>query len=240
MSVHIGASPGDIAEAVLLPGDPLRARFVAEQFLEGAVQYNRVRGMLGFTGTYRGQRVSVQGTGMGMPSALIYGQELVADFGARILIRIGSAGAMRTDLELHSLVIAMSACTDSHINRRRFAGADYAPTANFELLYQAATIARERDLPVRVGSVLTSDEFYPDDPRFWEIWAEHGVLCAEMETAGLYTLAARHGVQALSLLTISDNMVTGAALSSEERERGFARMVELALDTVVAVSAPVD
>lgn len=237
MSVHIGASVGDIADAVLLPGDPLRAEFVASKFLDGAVQYNRVRGMLGFTGTYRGRRVSVQGTGMGVPSALIYGHELIANFGARMLIRIGSAGAMRTDLDLHSLVIAMSACTDSHINRRRFAGADYAPTADFALLHQAVTIARERDVPVRVGSVFTADEFYPDDPKFWRIWAEHGVLCAEMETAGLYTLAARHGVQALSLLTISDNMVTGASLPSDERERGFARMVELALDTVVA-SAP--
>lgn len=234
MSVHISAQPGEIADTVLLPGDPLRAAFVAETFLDDAVEYNRVRGMLGFTGSYRGRRVSVQGTGMGIPSALIYCHELVVDYGVKNLVRIGSAGSIRADLDLRQLVVAMSACTDSHINRRHFGGADFAPTADFELLSRAVGIARERSIPVRVGSVLTSDQFYQDDVNYWRPWAEYGVLCAEMETAGLYTLAARHGVHALSLLTLSDSLVTGEGMPASERERGFARMVELALATVGA------
>lgn len=229
MSVHISAQPGDVADVVLLPGDPLRAEYVAKTFLTEAVLYNRVRGMLGFTGYFGGRRISVQGTGMGIPSALIYGHELIAEYGVKILLRIGSAGSLHTDLGLHSLVLAMSACTDSSLNRQRFNGAAFAPTADFELLHRAATLAQQRDMSVRVGSVLTSDQFYQEDPDFWRKWADYGVLCAEMETAALYTLAAQHGVRALSLLTISDNMATGASMSSAERERGFADMVELAL-----------
>lgn len=232
MSIHISGQPGDIARTVLLPGDPRRAEYVAQTFLDNPVQYTDTRGMLGFTGEYRGRRVSVQGTGMGMPSALIYCHELVREYGVDTLIRIGSAGALRTDLPVRSLVAAMSACTDSSFNRRRFGGADFAPTASFDLLQAAVAAAGARDIPIRVGSVITSDEFYQDDPGYWQTWADYGVLCAEMETAAIYTVAAKYGIRALSLLTISDSIVAPEALSADERERGFDQMISVALDLV--------
>ena len=237
MSLHLDADVGAIAETVLLPGDPLRARYVAETFLEQPEQHNRRRGMLGFTGHYRGHRVSVQGTGMGMPSALIYAHELVRDYGVRNLVRIGSAGSLRPDLPVRSLVVAMSACTDSHINRLRFGGADFAPTADYELLQCAVTAAAALQVPVRVGSVVTSDEFYQDDDNHWGQWAEYGVLCAEMETAALYTVAARYGVRAVSLLTISDSIATGDSVPPDERERGFGQMVQVALSMLPRLPA---
>ncbi len=232
MSIHLGAQPGDIAETVLLPGDPLRAKYVAENLLEDAACYNQVRGMLGFTGTYQGQRVSVQGTGMGVPSISIYVHELINAYGAKNLIRIGTCGALQPDLPLRQVLLAMSACTDSKVNELQFGGMSYAPTASFSLLKRAYDSARQKNIEVKVGSVLTSDSFYVDDSHWWQLWSDFGVLAAEMETAALYTLAAKFKVQALSILTVSDNIVTGVAESSEAREQAFMQMVELALDTV--------
>jgi purine-nucleoside phosphorylase len=235
MSVHLEARPGDIAPIVLLPGDPLRAQFIAERFLEDAVCHNRVRNALGFTGTYRGTRVSVQSTGMGMPSAAIYVHELLALYGARVLIRIGTCGAIRADLRTRDLVLAQSAATDSAMFRATFGGATFAATASFELLQRAHALATEWGKPVRVGPVLTSDTFYPDESvvtTWWNPWAEHGVLAAEMETAAVYTLAARRSARALSILTVSDNLVTGEQTTAEERQTGFADMAALALAVV--------
>jgi purine-nucleoside phosphorylase len=234
MSIHIGAKPGQIAEAVLLPGDPLRAQFVAEKYLEKAECHSRVRGMLGFTGLYKGRRVSVQGTGMGIPSLSIYVHELAADYGAKRLIRIGTCGALREEIALGDVLLAMAAGTDSAINRLRFGGADFAPAASFELLLRAYEIARARGVPVRVGTVLTGDLFYTDDPDFWKLWARYGVLAAEMETAALYTIAAGFGVQALSILTASDSLVTGATATAEERQQGYTAMMELGLEAAIS------
>jgi purine-nucleoside phosphorylase len=234
MSIHIGARPGEIAEAVLLPGDPLRAQFVAEKYLRDAVCHSRVRGMLGFTGTYQGRRVSVQGTGMGVPSISIYAHELVADYGAKRLIRIGTCGAMQEGIELGDVLLAQAAATDSAVNRQRFGGADFAPAATFELLLKAFQVAQARGVKVRVGTVLTGDLFYGDDPDFWKLWARYGVLAAEMETAALYTIAAGFGVQALSVLTASDSLVTGATATTQQREQGYTAMMEIALEAAVS------
>jgi purine-nucleoside phosphorylase len=231
MSIHIGAKPGEIAEAVLLPGDPLRAQFVAETYLQDSVCHSKVRGMLGYTGLYRGRRVSVQGTGMGVPSVSIYTHELIAEYGAKRLIRIGTCGALQAGLELGAVILAQAASTDSAVNRLRFHGADFAPAASFELLLRAYEIARSRKVAVRVGTVLTSDTFYADQPDSWKLWARYGVLAAEMETAALYTIAAGFGAQGLSILTVSDNLSSGAAATTEQRQRGFTAMMEIALET---------
>ena len=232
MSTHIGAKPGEIAPSVLLPGDPLRAKFIAETLLEDAACFNEVRGMLGYTGTYRGKRVSVMGTGMGVPSHSIYVHELISEFGVKSLIRVGTCGGLQPDLGIGDVVLAMSASTDSHINRLRFDGMDYAPTASFDLLLKAYDVAKADGASVRVGNILTSDTFYHDDPEGWRRWAAFGVLAVEMETAGLYTLAAKFHVDALSILTVSDSLVTHEATPSEQRERGFSRMAEIALEIV--------
>lgn len=232
MSTHIQAEKGQIAETILLPGDPLRARWIAETFLKDPVCYNEVRGMLGYTGTYKDQRVSVQGTGMGIPSTLIYCHELINDYGVKNLIRVGSAGSYNPDVVLRDIVIAMSASSTSGINNSRFINADYAPTANFDLFMKAALYSREHNIAIKAGNVLSSDEFYEDDPEAYKKWADFGVLCVEMETAGLYTVAAKHKVNALSILTISDSLVTGEHLSSADRETSFSKMVEIALGSV--------
>lgn len=232
MSIHIGAKPGDIAPSILLPGDPLRAEFIAETLLEDATCFNEVRGMLGFTGTYRGKRVSVMGTGMGVPSHSIYVNELMSEYDVKTLIRVGTCGGLQPDLEIGDVVLAMAASTDSHINRLRFDGMDFAPTASFNLLLKAHEAAKAGNVNIRVGNILTSDTFYHDDPESWKLWAAFGVLVVEMETAGLYTLAAKFGVDALSILTVSDSLVSGAQATSEQRERTFTRMIELALEIV--------
>ena len=232
MSIHINAQPGQIAERILLPGDPLRARFIADEFLENAICFNEVRGMLGFTGTYEGKRISVMGTGMGVPSHSIYVHELIAEYGVTQLIRVGTCGALQPDLEIGDVVLAMAASTNSHINRLRFDGMDFAPTASFKLLLAAYNAGSAAGIPMNVGAVFTSDTFYDDDPEAWKLWAAHGVLAVEMETAGLYTLAAKFDVQALSILTVSDNLVNHAAATAQERERTFTGMVELALAAV--------
>ncbi len=235
MSIHIGAKQGDIAEAILLPGDPLRAEFVAERYLENPVCYNRVRGMLGFTGTWKGRRVSVQGTGMGQPSLSIYVNELIREYGVKTLIRIGSCGAAQEGVAVRSLVLAMSASSDSAMNQERFHGMAYAPTADAELFVTAYEMARRRELEVAAGSILATDTFYTDDPDAWKRWAEYGVLALEMESAALYTLAAKYRARALTLLTVSDSLITGEALSAEDRQTSFTEMAELALDLACGI-----
>ncbi|MFW5695189.1 MAG: purine-nucleoside phosphorylase [Alkalispirochaeta sp.] len=229
MSIHIGAETGAVAPTVLMPGDPLRAKYMAETYLSNVTQYNSVRGMLGFTGTWNGTPVSVQGSGMGMPSLAIYANELIRDYGVQRLIRIGSCGSMQASVKLRDLVVAMTASTDSAMNQRRFRGMDFAPTASWSLVERATSIARDRNLPFHAGSILSSDTFYQDDLDEWKLWAEYGVLAVEMETSQLYTLAAKYSVEALCLLTVSDSLVTGEALSSEERQTSFHEMMELAL-----------
>jgi len=236
MSTHIAAKEGDIAEAVLLPGDPLRARFVAENFLKDAVEYTHVRNILGFTGTYRGKRVSVQGTGMGIPSISIYANELFRDYGVKRAIRIGTAGAINKDVQIRDMVLAMSACTDSNANKIRFKGRSYAPTASFSLLKTAWDIAVSKGWQPKAGPVVTSDMFYAEDPEEWKLWEKFGCLALEMECAELYTLAAKYRREALSILTISDSLITGEQTSAEERQTTFTRMMETALETAISPS----
>lgn len=232
MSIHIEAPAGAIAESILLPGDPLRARFIAENYLEKPEQFNQVRNMFGYTGRYKGQRVSVMGTGMGMPSHSIYVNELLREYGVKKLIRVGTCGSVREDIGLRDLVLAISACTDSNVNRLRFRGMDYAPSASWNLLSRAHELARAKGFAVRVGPILSSDSFYGEDPDQWKLWARFGVLAVEMEAAELYTLAAKFGAEALAILTVSDSIVTGEATTSSERQNSFGAMVELALETV--------
>jgi len=232
MSIHIEAKKGDIAETVLLPGDPMRAKWIAETYFDNPKLYNDVRGMLGYSGTYKGQPVSVQGTGMGIPSTLIYCHELINEYGVKNLIRVGSAGSYQKEIKIRDIVIAMSASSNSGINNSRFVNADYAPTANFELFINAAQYAKENNIAIKAGNVLSSDEFYGDDYDNYKKWADYGVLCVEMETAGLYTIAAKHNVKALSILTISDSLVTKERTSAEERESTFNTMIEIALGTL--------
>ncbi len=227
MSTHIAAKPGEIAETVLLPGDPLRAKWIAETFLENAKLYSAVRNMFGFTGTFQGKRVSVQGTGMGAPSAGIYIHELFSDYGVQTAIRVGTCGGMEPT-KLRDVIIAMTASTDSNINRRATNGLDFAPSANFELLEKAVSKARELGIPHHVGGVASGDLFY-DETDSLEQWKKLGILGLEMETSQLYTLAARFRRRALSIVTVSDLMYGPESSSSEERESGFRNMVQLAL-----------
>ena len=233
MSVHIAAKNGEIADTVLLPGDPKRAKWIAENFLENAVCYTDIRGMLGFTGTYKGKRISVQGTGMGIPSISIYITELMKDYGVKTLIRVGSAGSYQEDVKIRDIVVALSTSTDSNINNRRFKGASFAPTVNFDLLSKVLKTVEEKNIKIKAGNILTSDEFYNDDPSYFKKWAEFGVLAVEMETAALYTLASKYKAKALSILTISDSLVSPEITSSEEREKTFNEMIELALETAI-------
>jgi len=230
MSLHLDAAPGSFSSGVVLPGDPLRAKVVAEQLLTEVSCVNQRRGALGYTGLLRGRRVSIQATGMGMPSIAIYAQELIVDYGVRRLVRLGTCGAIRPELKVGDVVLAMGASTDSSMNRRVFEGMDYAPVADFLLLHRAWELASEQRLPVHVGTVVTSDTFY-SSPDSWRVWAEHGVLAAEMETSALYTVAARHAVGALSILTVSD--VIGSreqVMPPEERERALLPAAALALE----------
>ena len=230
MSVHIEAKQGEIAETILLPGDPLRAKWIAETFFENPVCFNRVRGMLGYTGTYNGKKISVMGTGMGVPSISIYAHELITGYGVKNLIRVGSAGSYQESIKIRDIVLAMAASSNSGVNELRFGGADYAPTANFELFLKAVEAAKEKNIEVKAGNVFTSDEFYADDFESYKKWSKFGVLCVEMETAGLYTIAAKHDVNALTLSTISDSLVTGECTTSKERETTFKGMIEIALE----------
>ncbi|WP_027725397.1 purine-nucleoside phosphorylase [Tuberibacillus calidus] len=232
MSIHIGAKPGDIAESILLPGDPLRAKYIAENYLEDVVCYNQVRGMLGFTGTYKGHRISVQGTGMGIPSISIYVNELIKDYGVKNLIRVGTCGAMQKDVHVRDVILAQASCTDSSLNQHVFGGFDFAPIADFQLLKRAYEKGTEKGLNLHVGNIFSSDIFYRDDQTFVQKLMDHGVLAVEMETAALYTLAAKYGVKALTILTVSDHLLTGEVTTAEERQTTFNDMMEIALETV--------
>ncbi len=232
MSTHIEAKKGEIAESVLLPGDPLRAKWIAETFLDNPKCYNDVRGMLGYTGNFQGKPISVQGTGMGIPSALIYCHELINDYGVKNLIRVGSAGSYQKDINIRDIVIAMAASSTSGINNTRFINCDYSPTADFGLFMKAVKYAEKNNIAIKAGNVLSSDQFYDDDFNSYKKWADFGVLCVEMEAAGLYTIAAKFKVRALAILTISDSLVTGESTTSDEREGSFSKMIEIALNTV--------
>ena len=229
MSTHIAAQPGEIADKILLPGDPLRAKWIAESFLTDVKQYNSVRNMFGFTGLYRGERVSVQGTGMGAPSIGIYAYELFHDYNVQQAIRVGTSGGI-APTKLRDVVIAMAASTDSQINRRATNGLDFAPSANFELLESAVAKARSLGIDFHVGGVASGDLFY-DETDSLEQWTKLGILALEMETSQLYTLAARFRRKALSIVTVSDMMDGSGHTSSEERETGFRNMVEIALNS---------
>mgnify|MGYP001321710703 CR=1 FL=1 len=234
MSVHIGAKQGDIADKILLPGDPLRAKYIAETYLENVTQYNEVRGMLGFTGTYKGERVSVQGTGMGVPSISIYVNELIREYGVNKLIRVGTCGALQKDVKVRDVILAQGATTDSQVNRMIFGGIDYAPLADFELLRKAYQNGTEKGLNIKVGNVFTSDSFYRENAKeVNELLASYQVLAVEMESTALYTLAAKYGKQALSILTVSDHIITGEETTAEERQTTFHEMMEIALDTII-------
>jgi len=234
MTIHIGAKPGQIAETVLMPGDPYRARWAAETFLERAELVNETRGMLGFTGTWRGHRVTIQGSGMGMASLSIYGNELIRDYGAKTLIRIGSAGAMQADVKVRDLVLAMTSSTISTPSAGIFRELNYAPVADYGLLCAAHAAAAARALPTHVGGIYSSDVFYGERPDLDEQMMRHGILAVEMEAAELYILAARHKVRALAVLTISDHLITHEALPASEREQSFGDMVEIALEAAFA------
>ncbi|WP_461244153.1 purine-nucleoside phosphorylase [Secundilactobacillus muriivasis] len=233
MSTHIGAEMGDIAETVLMPGDPLRAKYVAENFLEDVVQYNSVRNAFGYTGAYKGHRVSVQGTGMGIPSISIYTNELIKFFGVKHLMRIGSIGGFGEAVKIRDILIAQSASTDSAIIQNTFkAGVIYAPTADFNMLLTAYEAAKAANVPVKVGNIFSADRFYNDEIDYQQL-IDYGVLGTEMETAALYMLAAKYGVQALSINTVSDNLTTGEALSAAERQSSFSEMMTVALETAI-------
>lgn len=229
---HISASKGDFAPSVLLPGDPLRAKHIAENFLDGVTQVNDVRNMLGFTGSYQGVPVSVMGTGMGVPSASIYATELVTEYDVERLIRVGSCGAVTERVAVRDVILAIGACTDSVVNRVRYGGYDFAATADYRLLKAAEEAAAARGIEVKVGNVHTADLFYTPDEEAFDRMEAMGVLAVEMEAAGLYGVAAEKGARALTIATVSDHIRTGELTSSEEREQTFTDMVEIALETV--------
>ncbi len=234
MTFHIGAKPGEIAETVLLPGDPYRARWAAQTFLKDAVLVNETRGMLGYTGTWQGNRVTIQGSGMGMPSLSIYANELIKDYGAQTLIRIGSAGAMQDYVKVRDVVLAQAVSTCGSPSRSIFRELNFAPVADFGLLVAAVAAGRGKGVAVHVGGIYSSDTFYDEREDLSKQLQRHGVLCVEMEAAELYTLAARYGRRALAVLTISDHILTGEALPAEDRERSFGDMVEIALTAAFA------
>lgn len=232
MSIHIGAKENEIAETVLLPGDPLRAKYIAETFLEDAKCYNEVRNMFGYTGTYKGKRISVQGTGMGIPSISIYVNELIESYDVKTLIRVGTCGAIQKDVKVRDVILAMTSSTDSQMNRLNFGGIDYAPTANFELLKNAYDAGIQKGLNLKVGNVFTADLFYNDNAHHEKL-AQYQILALEMETTALYTLAAKYGRRALSVLTVSDHIITGEVTTSEERQLTFNDMIEVALEAAI-------
>ncbi|KPN63585.1 purine-nucleoside phosphorylase [Aliiroseovarius crassostreae] len=234
MTVHIGAEKGQIAETVLMPGDPYRAKWVADTFLEDAELVNEVRGMLGFTGMWRGHRVSVQGSGMGMPSMSIYANELIRDYGAKTLIRIGSCGGMQDHVKVRDVVIAMTATTISTPSSSIFREMNFSPCADYSLLAAAVEAAKSVDVGVHVGGIYSSDTFYAERPDLDKEMRRHGILGVEMEAAELYTLANRYGVRALGIMTVSDHLLTGEALPSDQREKTFGDMVEIALNAAFA------
>ncbi len=234
---HINAEPGDFAPTVLMPGDPLRAKYIAENFLDDPKQVCDVRNVFGFTGSYKGLEISIMAHGMGIPSASIYFSELMDHFGVTRIMRVGSCGTSHPDVKLRDIVIAMGASTDSGVNRTRFMGHDLAALASFNLVRDAVRIAEARSLPYHVGNIFSADLFYTPQPEIFDLMAKYQILGVEMESAGLYPLAAEHGVEALAVCTVSDNIRTHEAMSSEDRQTSFNQMIELALETAVAASA---
>ena len=224
---HIDAPAGAFADTVLMPGDPLRAQFIAETFLEDVECVNRVRNMLGFTGTYRGRRLSVMGSGMGIPSLSIYAKELITDYGVKRLVRVGSCGAVRDDVAVNDIVVGMGACTDSGVNRARFKGHDFAAIADYALTRHTVDAASARDTPVKVGNLFSADLFYSPDEAMFEVMKRHGVLGVEMEAAGLYGVCAEFGARALTVCTVSDHILKGEALDAQTR---FHEMMAITLE----------
>ncbi|WP_037316765.1 purine-nucleoside phosphorylase [Ruegeria halocynthiae] len=237
MTIHIGAEKGEIAETVLLPGDPYRAKWAAETFLDDVKQVNNVRGMLGFTGNWKGNPVTIQGSGMGMPSLSIYANELIKDFGAKTLIRIGSCGGMQDNINVRDVILAMTSTTLSTPSRGILKELNFAPCADWGLLQAAAQVAAAKGTPTHIGGIYSSDVFYDERPDLNEQMVRHGILGVEMEAAELYILAARHNCRALAVLTVSDHLLTGEALPSSERESSFGDMVEIALQAAFPEAA---
>jgi purine-nucleoside phosphorylase len=235
MSIHIAAEKGQIAPRVLFPGDPLRAKWIAETYLDDVICYTEIRNMFGFTGTYKGERISVQGSGMGQPSASIYANELFAEYDVQTLIRVGTCGALTEAVRVRDVIVAMSASTDSQMNRLRFHGIDYAPTADYQLLRAAVDAAEAAGLNVHVGQVFSGDLFYNDRADLVARTAEYGVLGIEMEASALYTLAAKFGRRALGIMTVSDHLITKEETTAEERQTTFSEMITIALDAAIEV-----
>ncbi|HEY5715188.1 MAG TPA: purine-nucleoside phosphorylase [Psychromonas sp.] len=231
---HINAADGAFAETVLMPGDPLRAKYIAENFLEDAVQVTDVRNMLGFTGTYKGKRVSVMGSGMGIPSCSIYATELIREYGVKNIIRVGSCGAVSKEIKVRDVIIGLGASTDSKVNRARFKGHDFAAIASYELLEKAVNAARTFGIQARVGNIFSADLFYTPEPEMFDTLEKYNILGVEMEAAGLYGVAAEEGANALCILTVSDHIRTGEKTTSDERQTSFNDMLIVALDSVVA------
>lgn len=235
MSIHNAAQKGDIAPKVLLPGDPLRAKFIAENYMSDILCYNQVRNTLGYTGIYQGERISVQSTGMGVPSISIYAEELIREYDVKQLIRIGTCGTIHHKIELNDIIVAMSACTDSNVNKIRFNHLDYAPTASYTLLTKAMQSCSDQNIHAVPGTILTSDHFYIDfgEHNYYQMWSKYGVLAIEMETAALYTIASRYEVDALAILQVTDNIVTNQHLSADDRQNGLDKLIRTGLSTII-------
>lgn len=232
---HISANSNAFAKTVLMPGDPLRAKFIADNFLDNATLITKVRNMLGYTGTYKGKKISVMGSGMGIPSMSIYATELYKDYGVENIIRIGSCGAVRDDINIRDIIVAMAASTDSNVNRQRFKQCDFAAIADFSLLHNMVNTANRLDQKIQVGNVFTADLFYTPQPEMFEVMEQYGILAVEMEAAGLYGVAAEYGKKALAVLTVSDHIKTGEQTSADERENTFKDMMELTLESALSL-----
>lgn len=230
---HISAQKGDFADVVLMPGDPLRAKYIAENYLQDAKQINEVRGMLGFTGYYKGRRISVMGHGMGIPSCSIYVTELITEYDVKKIIRVGSCGAVRSDVKLRDVVIGMGACTDSNVNRQRFKNHDYAAIADFDMICDLVESAKKKNVNVKVGNIFSGDLFYSPDPEMFDVMEKYGILGVEMEAAGIYAVAAEYGAKAVSILTVSDHIRSGEQTTAAERQTTFNEMIEIALDSIL-------
>ena len=230
---HINAEKGDFADVVLMPGDPLRAQYIAETFLDNAREVNSVRGMLGYTGSYKGRAISVMGHGMGIPSCSIYTKELITDYEVKTIIRVGSCGAVRSDVKLYDVIIGMGACTDSKVNRLRFKDHDFAAIADFDLVRNAVDAAQAKGVVARVGNLFSADLFYTPDPQMFDVMEKYGTLGVEMEAAGIYGVAAEFGAKALAICTVSDHIRTGEQTTSQQRQTTFDDMILIALESVL-------
>ncbi|AAP95775.1 purine-nucleoside phosphorylase [[Haemophilus] ducreyi] len=233
MTPHINAPAGAFADVVLMPGDPLRAKYIAETFLENAEQVTNVRNMFGYTGTYKGRRISIMGHGMGIPSCSIYAKELITEYGVKKIIRVGSCGAVRADVKLRDIVIGSGACTDSKVNRIRFRDNDFAAIADFEMTLAAYQVAKQKNISVQVGNLFSADLFYTPDVAMFDVMEKYGILGVEMEAAGIYVVAAEYGVKSLAICTVSDHIRSGEKLSAEDRQLTFNEMIEIALESVL-------